>query len=142
MHIRTKFAAPMAAIPDIIDGEAVYKVPLTGRDGIGKFAILDPEGLETLRWAGARALYLTSDGADNSYVTFLRLPTYNTTTASRTVISAPRGRRVIYVNGNRLDLRTKNLVIEPRKDEDLHDLAAQRAAAIHDARQARLGRVG
>lgn len=136
-YIRTKFAAPLDAEPVTIDGEAAYRVPLTGRDGVGKYALLDPEGLDTLRWAGARALYVVGDGAGNKYVAYLRTPTHQAAMASRTIISAPEGRRVVYVNGDRTDLRTANLVIQPRKDEDPFALACQKAAAISEARRRR-----
>lgn len=120
-----------------IGGEPVFRVPLIGRGGTGKFALLDAEGLDALTWAGARALYLTGDGSGNAYVAFLRAPSHHAAMASRMIINAPQGRRVVYLNGDRMDLRTANLAVQPRKDENPFEMARRKATAIAQARQAR-----
>lgn len=136
-NTKTTASAPLAAEPITVDGQTAYRVPLSGRDGAGKFALLDAQGVEALHQAGARALYLVSDGHKHQYAAFLRLPSHHATTAARAVISAPRGRRVVYRNGDRLDLRTANLMIEPRKGEEDPRPAGSKAHDINQAWQAR-----
>jgi len=118
-----------------IDGEAAYRIPLTGRDGAGSFALVDPEGLERLRQAGARFLYAVGDGHQNRYVAFLGLPSKQAQMAARAVLDAPKGRRVIYANGDRFDLRTANLLIQPRKGEGGQRLSGDKAHAINESWQ-------
>lgn len=119
-----------------IDGQPVYRVPLSGRDGAGLFALVDPEGLERLRQAGARFLYIVSDGHKHHYVTFLRLPSHSAQMASRAIIGAPSGRRVIYLSGDRLDLRTANLMVQPRKaDEGTGEVTRAKARAVNNCWQ-------
>lgn len=138
-YAHTQFAAPLAAQPITVDDCACYRVPLSGRGGEGRFAIVDPKGLAALHAAGARALYLTGDGSESgfSYVAFLRVGTHHAAMASRAIINAPQGRRVVYINGDRHDLRTANLVIQPRRGEDPYELACQKADAIDRTRQER-----
>lgn len=135
-NINAKLPAPLSGEPIIIDGKGAYRIHLTGRDGAGKFALVDPEGLERLRQAGASQLYLVNNGHGDHYVTFLKLPTYNQSTAARVIIDAPSRRRVINVNGDRLDLRTANLMVQPRKEEPAPRLAQGKAYAINQGWQA------
>lgn len=93
----------------MIDGEPCYRVPLSGRDGEGRHAILDEVGLGRLRDAGARALYLVTDGGGRVYVTLIVPPRGRAKTAARVVAAAPDRRCVTYVGHNRLDLRLSNL---------------------------------
>lgn len=113
-----------------IDGETVHRIPLTGRDGTGSFALVDAAGLQRLRSAGARFLYLVSDGHGNRYAAFLQMPSRCVSVASRVIIDAPSRRRVIYVNGDHLDLRAANLMIQPRKEE--RRPKGRKAAEVND----------
>ncbi|HEX3888499.1 MAG TPA: hypothetical protein VHW05_13460 [Phenylobacterium sp.] len=90
-------------------GRRYFKIPLSGRDGAGLHALLDLTGLRKLREAGARSLYLASDGQGRSYVTFLRWPSHRAMTAARAILGDPRGARIEYVSDDRLDLRSQNL---------------------------------
>jgi hypothetical protein len=126
----------MAAEPCEIDGAPALRIALTGRDAVGEFAILDPEGLGAVQRRAARALYLTSDGHGNRYVTFLRPKTYGTLSAARIVVNCPPGRRVTFLNGNRLDLRTSNVAIIPRPGETPEDMEALKAERLAPRRRA------
>ena len=90
-------------------GNPYFRIPLSGRDGAGLHALVDLDGLKALQKAGARSLYLASDGQGRSFVTFLRLPSRRAMTAARAILGDPRGRRIEYRSGGRLDLRTSNL---------------------------------
>lgn len=90
-------------------GVSCLAIPLSGSDGAGKFALVDDEGLQALRQAGARALYLVKDGRGLSYVTFLQPPSRRSQTAARAICGDPEARRIEYVTGDRLDLRKQNL---------------------------------
>lgn len=100
-----------------IAGEDAYLIPLSGQAGTGKNAIVDPEGLQRLRAAGARFLYTIGNGANQHYVAFLKTPTKKVQIAARVILDAPTGRRVIYRNGNSFDLRSANLRIQPQAGE-------------------------
>lgn len=135
-HLMTKADTttdhPLAGETTTVDGQTVHRIPLTGRDGAGRFALLDIEGLERLRQAGARCLYLVSCHK-HPYVTFLQVPTKDPAMASRVVIDAPAGRRVIYRNGDRLDLRASNLMLQPRKEEPTLRLVHGKGYAVDQA---------
>lgn len=105
----TNIIPELDAEPTIKDGARCFRIPLTGRDGVGRFAVVDPVGLHRLRESGARALYLVSDGAGREYVTFVRRPRGRVVTAARMIADAPSGHCVKYLNGDRLDLRGSNL---------------------------------
>jgi hypothetical protein len=94
-------------------GRTFFRIPLSGRDGEGRYALVDGDGARALRKAGARSLFLVTDNRGNSYVSFLRLPSRRPMTAARCVTGDPRGHRVEYVNGDRLDLRRENLHVRP-----------------------------
>lgn len=136
MTFHTQFGAPLAAEPTTIDGQAVYRVPLSGGGAEGSFALVDPEGLERLREAGARFLYVVEDGNGNSYVVFLRTPSKSTFMASRVILNAPSGRRVAYRNGNRLDLRFSNLVLQLRKGEERQARDGEKSQEVNQGWQA------
>ena len=102
--------APLPFEPTVKDGESCFRIPLTGRDAVGRFVVVDLEGLERLQRAGARALYLVGNGAGLTYATFIRPGVKDRVyTAARVVAQAPDGQRVVYVSGDRLDLRASNL---------------------------------
>lgn len=102
--------APLGAEPAIDNlGHPCVRVPLTGGDGGGRYALLDDSGLAKLKEAGAKALYLLSDGQGRSYVSFVRFPQKRAITAARAIMGDPEARRIEYVNGDRLDLRSRNL---------------------------------
>ena len=103
--------------PTTIAGEDAYLIPLSGQAGTGNNAIVDPEGLQRLREAGARFLYTIGNGANQHYVAFLKIPTKKVQIAARVILDAPKGRRVIYRNGNSFDLRSANLRIQPQAGE-------------------------
>lgn len=90
-------------------GHTYFRVPLSGRDGAGRFALIDGSGMRKLREAGARSLYLISDNQGRQYVGFLQLPSRRPTTAARAILGDPKGRRVEYLSGDRLDCRRSNL---------------------------------
>ncbi len=94
-------------------GTRCFRVPLSGRDGAGLHALVDLEGIQALQKAGAKSLYLASDGQGRSFVTFLCVPTHKAMTAARAILGDPRGRRIEYRSGNRLDLRAANLWARP-----------------------------
>lgn len=109
-------ALPMNSELTTLDFELVYRVPLSGRaSGTGKAVLVDPQGMDRLLQLGARFLYIAEDSVGNGYVTFLQVPSHRTQMAARAIIDAPKGRRVVYRNGDRLDLRACNLTIQPRK---------------------------
>lgn len=94
-------------------GRPALGIALSGTDGQGRFALVDPAGLEALQRAGARALYLVGDGRGLEYVTYLRPPSRHSRaraqTAARAVCGDPKAHRIEYRNGDRLDLRSANL---------------------------------
>jgi len=102
--------AELNAEPVLKDGERCFRIPLTGRDGVGRFALVDPEGFARLQRVGARALYVVSDGGGREYATFIRPGVKGRVyTAARVIAQAPDGQCVRYANGDRLDLRGANL---------------------------------
>jgi hypothetical protein len=120
--------------PPALTGEAAadafgayFKVPLSGRDGEGRFALLDLDGLKALQRAGARSLFLVSDTRGNTYVSFVQFPSRRPMTAARMILGDPRGQRVEYADGNRLNLRGLNLL--PRRYAGVGDCRATEAAA-------------
>jgi hypothetical protein len=130
----TTTADPLPAEPVEINGQPAYRVALTGRDGTGEFAIFDGDGLAALRLKGARALYLIGDGKGNRYVAFLRKPSNHTASAARIIVNCPGDRRVVFLNGDRLDLRASNIGIGPRKGETPDEMTALKAECIERRR--------
>jgi len=108
-------------------GRTYFRIPLSGRDGAGRFALVDSDGARALRKAGARSLFLVHDGNGNSYVSFVRFPSRQPMTAARCVLGDPRGQRIGYANGDRLDLRTGNLIA--RSHAGVGDCRAAEAVA-------------
>lgn len=92
-------------------GDPCLGVPLAGRRGAGKLALLDPYGLDRLQAAGARALRITGDGSGRDYVVFHRAADRRLVAAARIITGAPIGCRVEHLNGDRLDLRLKSLLV-------------------------------
>lgn len=124
--------APLTAEPFLSDGAPCFRVPLTGRDAVGRFALLDGDGLTRLRQAGARALYLVTDGDGRDYVTMIRPPRGRAVTAARIVLAAPDGQCVRYVSGDRLDLRLSNLRLkEGFAPGEAHAAATEAARKAH-----------
>lgn len=95
------------------NGNRYFRIPLSGRDGAGLHALVDLAGLKALQKAGAKSLYLASDGQGRSFVTFLSLPSRRAMTAARAILGDPRGRRVEHRSGDRLDLRAAKLWARP-----------------------------
>lgn len=91
-------------------GHTYFRVPLSGRDGLGRYTVVDGIGMRRLREAGARSLFLTHDRRGNTYVSFVRFPSRQPMTAARCIMGDPKGHRIEYVSGDRLDLRRANLV--------------------------------
>jgi hypothetical protein len=94
-------------------GRTFFRIPLSGRDGAGRYALVDADGARALRKAGARSLFLVSDAQGRSYVSFVRFPSRQPMTAARCIMGDPRRHRIEYVNGDRLDLRKENLHVRP-----------------------------
>jgi len=94
-------------------GRYFYRIPLTGRDGAGRFALLDDAGKKRLHDHGATALYLVNDGQGREYVTFCANAEGSrwkkAMLAARVILGNPQGARIQYVSGDRLDLRQSNL---------------------------------
>jgi hypothetical protein len=117
-----------------LTGEAVmdrpgaphFRVPLSGRDGAGRFALIDEAGLRTLQQAGAKSLFLVSDAQGRFYVCFVPRGG-SPMTAARAIMGDPVGQRIEHISGDRLDLRRSNLM--PRKYAKVGDgrLAARRS---------------
>ena len=110
----TKTTAELAAAPTYDRfGIECLGVELSGSDAKGRFALVDADGLEKLRRAGARALYLLNDGQGREYVSFVafrsRRGERRVMTAARAIMGDPEARRIEYVSGDRLDLRRRNL---------------------------------
>ncbi len=94
-------------------GRAFFRIPLSGRDGSGRYALVDGDGARALRKAGARSLFLVCDAQGRSYVSFVRFSSRQPMTAARCVMGDPRRHRIEYVNGDRMDLRQENLRVRP-----------------------------
>jgi hypothetical protein len=90
-------------------GRDCWRAALTGQDGQGLFALLDDAGLAALHDAGVRRLYLVSDHRGGSYVYAVPFPSHRATGAARIITRNPRGQRVEFISGDRLDLRGSNL---------------------------------
>lgn len=91
-------------------GRTYFRVPLSGRDGLGRYAVIDGIGMRRLREAGARSLFLVTNKQGQSYASFVRFPSRQPMTAARCIMGDPKGHRIEYVSGDRLDLRRANLV--------------------------------
>lgn len=106
-------AAELTAEPTFdSQGRPALAVALSGSTGQGHVALVDEEGLERLREAGARRLYLVDDGTGRAYVTFVSFrerTKFRAMSAARCIAGNPRGRRVEFLSGDRLDLRRTNL---------------------------------
>jgi len=107
-------------------GRTFFRIPLSGRDGAGRYALVDGDGARALRKAGAKSLFLVTDNQGRSYVSFVHLPSRRPMTAARAILGDPRGHRIGYLNGDRLDLRRENL--EPRPYAGAGDCRAGEAA--------------
>jgi hypothetical protein len=91
-------------------GRPCLRLPLSGRDGAGRYALIDEAGLEALQKAGARSLYVVGDASGRPYPCFMPRPYGSPMTAARCILGDPHGQRIEYVSGDRLDLRRSNLL--------------------------------
>lgn len=84
------------------------RIPLSGKDGAGRYVLLEESGARNLSDRGVRSLFLIGNGQGLSYPAFISRERRQMTVA-RALVGDPRNRRVEYVNGDRLDLRRRNL---------------------------------
>lgn len=131
-----KIAAPTDRGPEVrevmLDGADAVFVELSGRHGVGREMILDPAD-----WDATRALTkwwtVCDNGGGNHYVGSGRAKFRGLTgqaaecpllRLARALTGAERGKVVLFVNGNSLDLRRSNMEVVSRSE------AARRRAEL------------
>jgi len=82
-------------------GEDMNKIPISGRDGIGKFTIVDDD---TYEWASKHKWYLHHKGYLRAH-----LPGYNKLVLHQKVLGKKEGFVSDHINGDKLDNRQSNL---------------------------------
>lgn len=114
-HQSTTFPqhAESTSEPPTEDAAPVVLIPLRGKHGEGRAAVLDADDHARLCAASAGPLSVLSDGKGNTYVVSPRgigRPHRNELVA-RWIVGARRGEVVTYHDGNSLNLRRRNLLV-------------------------------
>lgn len=90
---------------------SIVQVPLANAPG--RFATLDADDFDRLREAGVSDQWtLNGDGHGNAYVRVAIRTKGRLVSVARLIVGAPAGRVVKYYDGNRTNLRRRNLTMK------------------------------
>lgn len=132
---------PHPAVRHLKFGNAVAaRVELSGLLGKSRAMLLDEDVWADLKWRGVTAWGLVSNGRGRWYVSSSSQiareaqedARVQRVSLSRLITGAKRGEVVVYLNGNPLDLRRRNLRVLPKAEARAFKIEA---AARHEAQE-------